>query len=94
MVEKWAIKSSSEVLLEDIDEFLACYSMVTGRTHILDAFPGEVVKLLSDIPKTSLQISEGFTLRVGEGSAIEWAPKIEAVLVELCNLQLIEVSSV
>ena len=90
MVEKWAIKSSSEVLLEDIDEFLACYSLVTGRTHILDAFPGEVVKLLSQEPKTSLDISEEFTLRVGEGNVAEWAPKIEAVLVELRELQLIE----
>ena len=83
-------KSSSEVLLEDIDECLACYSLVTGRTHILDAFPGEVVKLLSHQPKTSFDISEDFTLRVGEGSPAEWAPKIEAVLAELRDLQLVE----
>ena len=65
MVEKWAFKSSSEVLLEDIDDFLACYSLVTGRTHILDAFPGEIVRLLSHVPRTGLEVGEDFVLRVG-----------------------------
>ena len=92
MVEKWAFKSSSEVLLENIDECLACYSLVTGRTHILDAFPGEIVRLLSHVPKTSLEVGEDFVLRVGEGTAAEWAPKIDTVLLELRDLQLVEAS--
>lgn len=90
MVENWAFKTSSDVLLEDIDEFLACYSLVTGRTHILDAFPCEIIRLLSHLPQTSLEVAEGFVSRVGEGTAAEWAPKIDPVLRELRDLRLVE----
>jgi hypothetical protein len=90
MAETWALKSSSDVLLEEIDEFLACYSVETGRTHILDAFPGEIVKLLSCTPQTSSEIGAAFAIGIGEGTASEWVPKIHAVLLELLDLQLVQ----
>ena len=89
MVEKWAIKSSSGVLLEEIDDFLACYSVVTGKTHILDAFPAEIVKQLSALTQTSAAISAEFAARMGEDPG-DWLPKIESVLVELLELHLVE----
>ncbi len=52
--------------------------------------PVQQTPLLSHLPRTSLEVGEDFVLQVGEGTAAEWAPKIDTVLLELRNLQLVE----
>ena len=42
----WRSISSSEVLLEDFGEFVACYDRRSNQTHILDALPSEILLVL------------------------------------------------
>lgn len=86
-----AFNTSPHVLIEDIDGLLACYSRLTGQTHILDAFPAEILRLVKHEPKTPLQIREYLAGLIGEGDAGELG-NVEAVLQELGALQLLESS--
>ena len=89
MCEQWSIRSDSEVLLRDVDEFLACYSFSTGETHILDAFPAEIVSYLLSGAKTSSEIKSHLAACMaddGEG----WFDVVDRLLTELRDLQLLE----
>jgi PqqD family protein of HPr-rel-A system len=90
MVRVWAINSSSKILLEEIDGFLACYVVVTGETHILDAFPAEILRLLASAPQSRVQISEHLATQLGENSG-SWVAKIDDTLTELQRLQLVDI---
>lgn len=92
MVNVWVLNPASQVLLEDIDGFLACYVVVTGETHILNAFPAEIVKLLASAPQSRLQIIEHLAILLGEQSD-SWVGKIDDILMGLQRLQLVDLQN-
>ena len=77
------------LLLEEVDDFLCCYCVVTGRTHILDAFPAELVRLLSDRAHTAQELAEAIASQVGEHDTADWLSRIEPLLVDLEGLGLL-----
>jgi PqqD family protein of HPr-rel-A system len=89
MVTVWTLNSDSEVLLEDLDDFLACYVAATGETHMLDAFPAEILRRLASTPSSREQIIRHLATLLGEQSG-DWIPKIDGILAELKQLQLID----
>ncbi len=89
MARKWTINSPTDLLLEDIDEFLCCYCLTTGRTHILDAFPAELVRLLARAPRTEQEMADAIAGQVGEEDSSEWLDSVVPVLHELQGLQLV-----
>lgn len=88
MVTVWVLKKPPQVLVEDIDGFLACYSALTGQTHILDAFPAEILRSLADGPKTAPEITQNLAELVED--EFDWLDKINDVLAELHRLQLLD----
>ena len=89
MVDVWALKPPSLVLLEEIDDFLACYSMLTGDTHIFDAFPAEIVKMLASAPASAEKIRLHLAQQMGEETG-DWVAAIDDTLRQLEHLQLVE----
>lgn len=89
MARKWTIYSPEELLLEDVDDFLCCYSLITGRTHILDAFPAEVLRLLAQAPRTEQELADAIAGQVGDEDPSEWLDSVVPVLHELRGLQLV-----
>ena len=77
------------VLLEDLDDYLACYVSATGETHILDAFPAEIVRLVASAARSREQIIEHLAAFLGESPG-EWILKIDGILTELRQLQLVD----
>lgn len=89
MVRRWTITSPDDLLLEEVDDFLCCYCVVTGRTHILDAFPAELLRLLSVGRLTAHELADAVAHQVGEDDASEWLASVDPILVELESLQLV-----
>ena len=85
----WLIVPPSQGLFEEIDGFLACYSFSTGQTHILDAFPAEVLSLLACGPKSSAQIGADLAKQMGDESDA-WFTEVDAVLRELQFIRLVD----
>ena len=92
MVDVWVLKPPSLVLLEEIDDFLACYSKLTGDTHIFDAFPAEIVKMLVSAPASSDQIRTHLAQHMGEKTG-DWVDAIDDILRQLEHLQLVEMQA-
>ena len=92
MLDVWVLKPASQVLLEEIDGFLACYSKLTGDTHIFDAFPAEIVKMLASAPASGEQIRIHMAEKMGEKSG-DWVDAIDDSLRQLKQLELVEVQA-
>lgn len=90
MVERWAITSAGELLFEEVDDFLCCYSCLTGKTYLFDAFPAEILKLLASQPHSSAELGGELARIIGEGEAQDWRAQVESVLQELRGLSLVE----
>jgi len=90
MARRWAIKSPDNLLLEEIDDFLCCYGVRTGRTHILDAFPAEVLRLLARASMTDEELAAAIAAQVGDDDSSEWLDSLVPVLRELAGLDLVE----
>jgi hypothetical protein len=93
MVDIWVLKSPSQVLMEEVEGLLACYAVLTGQTHIFDAFPAEILRSLSSGPKSTAQIREFIVVQVGDEGG-SWTTKIEDVLAKLQYLQIVDSRSV
>lgn len=89
MARRWTIHSPNDLLLEEVDDFLCCYCLTTGRTHILDAFPAELVRLLAQAPRSAVELADAIAAQVGEEDASEWLASVDPVLRELQGLQLV-----
>lgn len=89
MARRWTIHSPNDLLLEEVDDFLCCYCLATGRTHILDAFPAELVRLLAQAPRTAVELAGAIAAQVGEEDASQWLASVDPVLHELQGLQLV-----
>ena len=92
MIDVWVLKPPSLVLLEEIDDFLACYSKLTGDTHIFDAFPAEIVKMLASAPASGEQIRIHMAQKMGEKSG-DRVDTINDTLRQLEYLQLVEIQA-
>ena len=90
MARRWTIKSRDKLLLEEVDDFLCCYCVATGRTHILDAFPAELLRQLSEEALTSQELADAVALQVGDDDASEWLASVDPILSELEGLHLVE----
>ncbi len=91
MENVWKARSSPQVLTEDIDGLLACFSAATGQTHLLDAFPAEVFCLLAESPRTAIELKHDLSECLEQDEAL--LDKVDDVLAELCRLQLVDVST-
>jgi len=89
MADIWHLRSPSEVLREEIDQFLICYCGSTGETHILDAFPTEIMNMLASGPKTSAQLDRDLVTAMGEEPG-GWVDSVTSVLEELSRLGLVD----
>ncbi len=89
MTRRWAITSPDQLLLEEVDDILCCYCVASGRTHILDAFPAEILRLLARDPMTELELAGAIAAQVGDDDAREWLDSVPPVLAELQDLQLV-----
>ena len=76
--------------MREIDEFLACYSFVTGKTHVLNAFPAEIVRCLLPEARTAVEITAHLIACIGEDSD-GWVVGVDQLLSELRDLQLLQV---
>lgn len=89
MATVWVLKPPPQLVTEDIDGLLVCYSGRTGRTHMLDAFPAEIVRSLSRGQKTASEIKLDLAVLIDE-EGDGWLDKIGAVLEELQRLHLVD----
>jgi PqqD family protein of HPr-rel-A system len=89
MGNHWALRKPPQVLIEEIEGFLACYVMSTGQTHILDAFPAEIMRVLFSEPKSTAQIREHLAVQMDDAGD-SWVAKVEEVLAELQTLRMVE----
>ncbi len=91
MRELWSVKPETEVLVREIDEFLACYSFVTGKTHVLNAFPAEILRYLLPGARTAAELTAHLLACIGEDGDNRNVG-IDQLLSELRDLQLLQVS--
>ena len=89
MVNVWSIRPPAQLLVEDIDDFLVCYSSLTGETHILDAFPAAVMACLSLSSGPIDQIRDKLAEQMAE-EGDQLLLSLEDVLLRLQHLQLVD----
>ncbi|RLQ20746.1 hypothetical protein DWB85_15955 [Seongchinamella sediminis] len=85
----WVSKQPPHILVEDIDGFLVCYCAATGQTHILDAFPAEILRSLMGGSLSLEEIKQHLSELLEE--EIDWTDKVCEVLSGLQKLQLVDV---
>ena len=90
MAMRWALTSQGGVLFEDVDDFLCCYCSATGHTHLFDAFPAEILKLLDAGPRSSEELGRAIAAQAGDDDAADWLANVDSVLAELRGLSLVE----
>jgi PqqD family protein of HPr-rel-A system len=77
----------SRAALTDMDPYLACFSESSGATHLLDAFPAEVLRLISLGHDDREQLARHLHESLGEPAP---SGAMEDVLASLERLGLIE----
>ena len=74
--------------LEPLGDYVAVFSPADGETHVLDAFPAEVLALISEQSLSPAQIEATMASRFG-GDTAEWRTPLETSLHHLRDLGLV-----
>lgn len=85
----WAACPSSDICMASFEEASFYYFRPTGETHLLNAFPREIVDLVSKQTLTSDTIAEKLAVLCDEENSIAWQQKITEVLSDLKMLGLV-----
>ena len=85
----WTVRRGEIPLIEEFEDFLACYDPLGGNTHLFDAFSGEILKLVISGTLTQQQILDCLALQMGDDKR-EWAANVDKVLRNLQQLGLID----
>lgn len=80
------------ILSESFDQFTLCYVKSTGETHILDAFPSEILDILEAAPADSAGIASALCSRAG-GALEDWLEPTQRTLEELQQISLVHNNS-
>lgn len=89
MPDRWQCFDEDEILIEYFEDSAALYCIASGETHIVDAFPAEILKLM--IPGSSVDLaalSTAFAASVGDAAEL-WSDDVEAVLRRLEQMGII-----
>ena len=81
------------VVVEQFESFAGVYCRDFGETHVVNAFPAQVLKYVpSAEPITPLAIAEQLALFLGEAPE-SWAGPVRAVLEQLAEIGIVERSA-
>jgi hypothetical protein len=81
------------VVVEQFESFAGVYCPAFGETHVVNAFPAQVLKYVpSGEPITPLAIAQQLALFLGE-AAEDWEAPVRAVLEQLAELGIVERSA-
>jgi len=89
MSKFWAACPQKDVCIAQFEEASFYYHRPTGETHLLNAFPREIVDLLSKKSLTSNAIAKHLAELCDEENSDAWQQKIKEVLSDLHMLGLI-----
>ena len=89
MSKLWAACPSSDLCAATFEEASFYYYLPTGETHLLNAFPRQIVDLVSKQPLTSNTIAEKLATLCDEENSVAWQQKITEVLSDLKMLGLV-----
>ena len=84
------MKYVSRASIAELGSYLACYSELSGTTHILDAFPAEIMRLISRGPVTREDIDAHIADAVGDGTL---CAAVDDVLRQLEHHGLVDVQA-
>jgi PqqD family protein of HPr-rel-A system len=85
---RWSLQSTRSVLFEELEQSIACYDRERAETHLLDAFPSEIVRVLQAASQTTEELSQHFATEYDD-QPDEWRDQIEQVLAQLQQLHLV-----
>jgi hypothetical protein len=78
------------VAVEHFDSFAGIFCSFSGETHVVDAFPAEVLKYVaSEQPVTPLAVAEQLARFLEEAPA-SWESPVRAVLEQLAEVGIVE----
>jgi len=89
MNKLWAACPSSDLCAASFEEASLYYYRPTGETHLLNAFPREIVDLVTKQPLTSGTIAKQLADLCDEENSEAWQQKIKEVLSDLKMLGLV-----
>ena len=86
----WSLTASQNLLYEEFDEAVMCFSPLSGETHLLNHFPAELLHFLSEKPASLDRIAEYLAEQCDVEVDDDWRIKILRLLEELSRLSLVE----
>lgn len=93
MERHWRRQPEPHIVFEDFDEFSAVFCELSGETHVLDAFPTEILRQLSG----GMQVSEPAVVNalaaLMDGPEDRLREQVSDTLLALERMQIVELSS-
>lgn len=85
----WQRYAESVVLVEYFEDSAAAFCISSGETHIVDAFPAELLKLMPPgAPIDAAALTAAFAATMGD-PAEAWSAEVEAVLCRLEQMGIV-----
>lgn len=72
------------------DNEFVVYNPLSGDTHLLDRFSGEILKSLQDMPKSQLDLAFSLSKEIGTNADEVLTKRIGELLLKFSELNLIE----
>ncbi len=86
----WQLIDPSSLLLEEFDENTLCYNRQAAETHMLNAFPAELLKLIIAKPGATEDLALRLATLLDINCDDTWQETVQRVLNDLQHIHLIE----
>jgi PqqD family protein of HPr-rel-A system len=87
----WCINKPEQLLFERFDSATFCYHKLSGETHVIAAFPDELIQRLQQQATSSSELTRYIASLCEEEVTPQWCQRIENALIELQKLGLVSV---
>ncbi len=86
----WQLISPQSLLMEEFGDNTLCYNKHSAETHLLNAFPAELLKLIITKPGTTEELAKKLAESLGTDYDEKWLQSVARVLKDLQQIHLIE----
>lgn len=90
MEARWHVPDPSTLLWEHWDTEYSLFDRETGETHLINALPAEILRILSQKTISGKALAEEMAVDCDVECTLDWQRKIEGIIRNLYAIGLIE----
>jgi len=87
---RWRAPSATDLVWESWNAEYSLFDRRTGETHIIGMLPGELLRLLEDGPRSTLELAHLLAELCEVEDTPQWSSRIGNMLTDLEALELVE----